>query len=304
MSGSDPGSHSFLEDGIPLRQYVEQRFAAAEQNAETTRRALADQVREAKETLAAQAQESRDTLAEQVAMRFTATQLAIDKAEKADSDRLAAIQSNLQALTGRAEQFITRGELAILLDKVAEQNAGMVQDQIHELDSKSEMRLISVRREFEVWREGYLLSQTQWQSGLHREMKLAEANVRARFESQERAVTKADEVLQEYKKNANEYRVTLADMNNRALSRAEAESKSNQLRELIDIAAQERRASISKLEQEIATLRESNSQKLGRDEATAASQEQGNWNNGQIVAVALGLLSMITSVGLYIATHH
>ncbi|PZR71777.1 MAG: hypothetical protein DLM66_00120 [Candidatus Dormiibacter spiritus] len=283
---------------------MEQRFAAAEQNAEATRKALADQVKEAKETLAVQVKESKDTLAEQVQMRFTATQLAIDKAEKADSDRLSTINAALQALATRAETFITRGELAILLDKVAEQNASLVQDQIHELDNKSEMRLISMRREFEVWREGYVLSQQQWQSGLQREMKLTDDAVRARFESQERAVVKADEMLREYKAGANDVRGVLADMSNRALSRTEAESKWNQLRELIDMAATERRQSLAKLEQEIATLRESNSQKLGRDEAVAANQEQGNWNNGQIVAVALGLLSLITSVGLYIAAHH
>ncbi len=171
---------------VSLREYVDQRLGASERTIENVRKALAEQVEQrfqatqsaliagertvenVRLALAEQVQQrfeatqqaitaaertvenARAALASQVQQRFEATEQAIHKADQSVSERLQTISAGLAALGSRVELFITRQEVAVLLEKFDARNAENIQRQLADMNDKNLIQGAAIRKELDL----------------------------------------------------------------------------------------------------------------------------------------------------------
>ncbi len=269
---------------ISLREYVEQRLDSSERTIENARKALAEQVQQrflaTQEAIAADArsvESARKALAEQVQQRFEATEQAIRKTETSVADRLKTVTDALAALTSRVELFITRQEVAVLLEKFDARNAENIQRQLVSLSERSEIQGSAIRKELDLWKEG-----------LREQLRLVN-----------QATDKAAEAMDRRLEGLNEFRQQLRDQSATFITRNEFAAGMSGNQEALarmseSMAGLASRGEIAALAEKIDVLQANQDKAEGRRTVTTA-----------LVALSSSLVvSLATGLIIYALGHH
>jgi len=107
----------------------------------------------------------------------------------------------------------------------------------------------------------------------------------AQFVAFEKAVTKAEAALAEYKISANEFRAVLSDYGKLLVTRTEADAQFQAVEKKFD-----------DLNRAIATIREWQNQGIGGAATSASTQQQGRW----VIGTVLSAVTVGVSVVLYL----
>jgi chromosome segregation ATPase len=127
------------------------------------------------------------------------------------------------------------------------------------------------------------------------------------FVASEKAIDKSEQAQTAYNAKSNEFRGQLDDQAKTFMARSEVNSLVKGLEIQLSTLRDSQASEITRLREDIASLRESRSALGGRDEAARSDRTQGNWLIGTAVTIGIAIVGAIVAaiaalIGWYVKT--